>query len=102
MHKNTLREIKLGSGAVIPAGTPCTLEIHSAGIRATHAGGTAKLGWRNAKANFGAPFTTVPTLRTLEKWSNDGIARSTMGAKVEPDGTDANGAPSWLLALGMI
>jgi hypothetical protein len=46
--------------------------------------------------------TKAPTLKTLRKWSFDGIARATDGCKVEPDGTCPHGAPSWLLKLGMI
>lgn len=44
----------------------------------------------------------VPSMKTLERWSYDGIAESVFGDRVEPDGYDANGAPSWLLAVGMI
>ena len=44
----------------------------------------------------------TPGIRTLEKWSNDGIAKSVFGARVEPDGHDANGSPSWLLFMGLI
>ena len=102
MQKKTLRGIKLGSGNTIPTGTVCTLELTENGVRATHAGGTVKLGYRNAKANFGAPFTKEPTLATLERWSNDGIAKTTTGARIEPDGIGSDGAPSWLRALGMI
>ena len=45
---------------------------------------------------------SVPTVKTLEKWSESGICKSVFGKKVEPDGTDPEGAPSWLLALGLI
>ena len=50
-------------------------------------------------------FTSVlkaPSIKTMEKWSFDGVAKSVLGAKVEPDGVDSLGSPSWLLALGMI
>lgn len=47
-------------------------------------------------------FMKSPTLHTLEKYVNDGIAKTILGNKTEPDGTDQYGAPSWLLALGMI
>ncbi len=43
-----------------------------------------------------------PSLKSLEEWSNDGICESVTGENVEPDGYDCDGAPSWLLALGMI
>lgn len=44
----------------------------------------------------------LPSLRTLEKWSNDGVARTVDGQRIEPDGTASNGAPSWLLVVGVI
>lgn len=44
----------------------------------------------------------APTMNTLERWSNDGIAKSVLGAQVEPDGHGPDGEPSWMLALGMI
>lgn len=44
----------------------------------------------------------APSLATLEKWSNDGVAKSLMGKRVEPDGHDPEGSPSWLLTLGFI
>lgn len=50
-------------------------------------------------------FSTLiksPTMNTLEKWSEDGIAKSVLGARVEPDGHGPDGEPSWMLALGMI
>lgn len=43
-----------------------------------------------------------PSLNKLEKASDDGICPSVGGKRVEPDGWDENGSPSWLLALGMI
>lgn len=45
---------------------------------------------------------SVPTVTTLEKWSDAGIAKAVDGCKVEPDGTCHHGYPSWLVALGLI
>jgi len=45
---------------------------------------------------------TIPGIRTLEKWSNDGVAKTVDGQRIEPDGTADNGAPSWLIVLGLI
>ena len=53
-------------------------------------------------SKFLAGFRKCPTLRTLERWSNDGIARSVLNQKVEPDGWDQFGSPSWLLVYGII
>ncbi len=102
MIKKTLKDIKLGSGFIIPAGTECSLTLGESSIKAEFLGRSAKLGYRNAKANFGAPFTKAPSLGTLEKWSDEGVARTTTGERTEPDGIGSNGAPSWMLALGVI
>jgi len=49
-----------------------------------------------------ALFFKAPTMKTLEKWSFDGVAKSVTGKRCEPDGHGNDGSPSWLLALGMI
>lgn len=46
--------------------------------------------------------TKEPSLRTMEKWVDDGIARATDGCRVEPDGTCEHGCESWLLKMGLI
>ncbi len=51
---------------------------------------------------FGRPFTKVPSLTSLERMSDDGVASSVTGKRVEPDGFGPDGSPSWLLALGHI
>jgi len=44
-----------------------------------------------------------PSVATLERWSsNCGCKTVGCGCWVEPDGECGHGAPSWLLALGMI
>lgn len=43
-----------------------------------------------------------PSLKTLEKWMFNGIAKATDGCKVEPDGHCPHGCPSWLVKLGLI
>jgi hypothetical protein len=44
----------------------------------------------------------LPTVAQLERWSYDSICETPTGDRVEPDGTGPDGAPSWLIALGMI
>jgi hypothetical protein len=46
--------------------------------------------------------TKEPSIATMERWVNDGIARATDGCKVEPDGTCPHGCNSWLIELGVI
>jgi hypothetical protein len=48
------------------------------------------------------PCDAPPTLATMERWSDNGIARATDGCRVEPDGTCPHGHKSWLLVLGCI
>jgi hypothetical protein len=48
------------------------------------------------------PQTKKPSLRTLENWVAAGVARSTDGCRVEPDGHCPHGKPSWLIVLGVI
>ena len=43
-----------------------------------------------------------PTKVLLERWAMDSVCESVLGNTVEPDGRDEHGAPSWLLAMGMI
>lgn len=45
---------------------------------------------------------SIPSAATLDKWSNDGVCRTVTGDMVEPDGEGPDGAPSWLVALGLI
>ena len=42
----------------------------------------------------------VPSIKTLERWINDGVCKTIDGCRVEPDGECSHGYPSWLLALG--
>ena len=43
-----------------------------------------------------------PSLATMEKWMENGVAKATDGCRVEPDGHCPHGHPSWLLQLGLI
>jgi hypothetical protein len=44
----------------------------------------------------------MPSMNTLEKASDAGICTTVFGSRVEPDGYDQFGAPSWMLVLGII
>ena len=45
---------------------------------------------------------TLPSMTTMRKWLDDGVAKTPTGKKTEPDGYAEDGSPSWLLALGYI
>ncbi len=44
----------------------------------------------------------LPSIADLDRWIIDGVAESLSGDTVEPDGIGPDGAPSWLLALGIL
>lgn len=43
-----------------------------------------------------------PTVKTMERWMDDGVAKAVDGCRVEPDGECSHGYPSWLVAYGLI
>jgi len=44
----------------------------------------------------------APSVATMMKWSDNGIAKATDGCKVEPDGTCPHGHTSWMRIVGVI
>ena len=42
----------------------------------------------------------VPSIKTLERWSNDCVCKTPDGCRVEPDGICPHGWNSWLIILG--
>lgn len=110
--KTVTQSLKLKNGDTIPVGTRCDLKFsceypYNVVIACPTVGASgrsyqaqpAKIGPLSTAKTFGMK---APGIRAMEKWSDDGIARSMLGAKVEPDGCDPNGSPSWLLVLGYI
>lgn len=65
-------------------------------------GADAAIGRLMDKGYIVQKIKAPPTLRTLEKWMFDGVAKATDGCKVEPDGTCCHGHRSWLLQMGVI
>jgi hypothetical protein len=47
-------------------------------------------------------FSKPPTIITLERRACDGVSKSVLGERVEPDGYGPTGAPSWELVVGVI
>ena len=61
----------------------------------------AKKGWRTRRRRNPTP-KKPPSIATMTRWMNTGIAKATDGCKVEPDGYCPHGKPSWLIKLGYI
>jgi len=99
------KDVSLKSGTTIPAGSEVSYDFdggRTSSVRVTTAdGSTFAISLERAHL-FLSKFKKPPTMKTLEKWSNDGVCQTPTGHRVEPDGTGPDGSPSWLLAFGMI
>ena len=90
---------------VIPTGTNLNLYFdHKSTIYAyfNHEGVTRPLRITNLHKYFGSRFKKMPSISQLQKQELDGVCSTVNGKRVEPDGIDEFGAPSWLLVLGLI
>lgn len=47
-------------------------------------------------------MTKAPSIATLERWSESGVAKATDGCRTEPDGHCQHGHASWLIVAGVI
>lgn len=92
----TQKDIKLKDGSTLPKGLPVTF-IQDIPSRCLVQGERPE----PYRVRISSAFKT-PSMASLEKWSMDSICKSVAGKRVEPDGWDDVGSPSWLLALGLI
>jgi hypothetical protein len=93
------------SGDVIPAGT--TLEVYFSEVRPeklffSYKSDALKSMLLSRASDRVTGINKAPGMKTLEKYSWDGIAQTVTGKRTEPDGYGDDGSPSWLLVLGMI
>jgi hypothetical protein len=92
----TKKEIRLKTGETLPKGLPVSFDQNCPHVcMVTDANGMPH------RVRVSSAFK-CPSLNRLEKASMNGICPSVAGERVEPDGWDCHGSPSWLLALGMI
>lgn len=98
-------DLKWKDGTVTPAGTPLHIDfcdIRAGRIYVIDGDRVYQTGLANKAHERFTGINKVPGLRTLEKYSYDGIAKTVTGERTEPDGYGSNGAPSWLLVVGVI
>lgn len=100
------RDIWLKSGEIVPQGSKATVEFDPdraslAILKVEGRNEPVKVSTINLHEYF-AGFGMPPSRATLAKWVHDGIAKSVAGQRVEPDGWDSKGTPSWLIVLGFI
>lgn len=107
MNLTNNKEIKFKNGLVIPVGTNLTVTFTVGQMVAELTGGSAggvpvslKLRCSSLPRYFSR--FKEPSIKTMEKWSDNGIAMSMLGKRVEPDGYDSDGSPSWMLVVGII
>lgn len=92
------------TACVIPAGTALTIhfsEVNHGRIYFDYNGHLRSLHCQTAFNNI-TGINKCPSIRTLEKWSMDGVAKTVTGQPTELDGTGPDGSPSWLLAICVI
>lgn len=97
MQKTLYRDIPLKSGEILTKGTKVTVKP----IPGVDRGCVINNGSRDYKI----PYTYVfrkPSDNCLMESVSDGVCSTPAGNRVEPDGHDSDGFPSWLLILGMI
>jgi len=58
--------------------------------------------WAESLPFWARNVKSLPSHRRLAEWASDSVCETVTGDTVEPDGTGPDGAPSWLVALGMI
>jgi hypothetical protein len=97
-------ELSLKSGNKVPAGTEFTFEFHNSGVR-LHAPGLEKpirLSYSLAHKYFDE-FEKPPSIAKITRDEQQyGVCETPLGNRVEPDGHDEYGAPSWMLVMGVI
>jgi len=102
MNKNLLRDVKLKDGRTFAKGTTFAVTFAQTGQNRTYLEVSNLDGSHAFKTTHFQTFFKSPSLASLERWVNDGIAQSVSGHRVEPDGYGPDNSPSWLLALGLI
>lgn len=95
-------DLKLKDGTTYNKGSSVTVmfntdgKIELCGLRDTPIKVSAR-GLANHVQGF-----SMPSMASMERWVSNGVSKSVTGGRCEPDGYSCDGAPSWLLVLGMI
>lgn len=97
MKAKTEKSVTTKSGEVLPKGSP----VSFVGEDAPHVCLVQGVRLEPYRVRITSVFQS-PSLEELEEQSNDGVCDSILGERVEPDGYDEHGSPSWLLALQLI
>lgn len=94
----TQKELKLRDGTIVPIKTSVMCEPD---ILAPYVCEIVLDNGTKYRVRYESIFK-APSLRTIEKYCFDAIAKTPIGLKVEPDGFDEYGFPAWPLILGYL
>lgn len=97
IRKTLYKDIPLKSGIVLKKGTV----VNVSSIPDVLTSCNVTIGNDTYRLRYQSVFKS-PSMNQLEKWTYDDIVKTPAGHKVEPDGYDEYGFPSWLLIVGMI
>ena len=95
MKKKLFKDINLKSGFILQKGLVVTVHPLNDSLCEVFVGDQVY------KLRYQSVFKT-PSIKTLEHQEWDGVCKTPAGKKVEPDGYDPDGFPSWLRILGVI
>ena len=103
VNRYTIAELKLKDGTLYAPGTDATFrwERNAPGTTlVTIQGREIRLSTSRLYKYF--KVAQPPTMALLKRWMAQGVAKSVLGHRVEPDGWDPESSPSWMLVLGLI
>lgn len=95
MKKKLFRDIKLKTGFTLQKGLVVTVQPLNNELCEVFVGDQVY------KLRYQSVFK-APSIKTLMKQEFDGVCKTPAGKRVEPDGHDSEGYPSWLLIAGVI
>lgn len=98
------KDVKLKSGEVIPKDAVAKVSYNNSLVADVTVEGMSRpvrLSIRALTVLLDG-YPKMPSISRLEKMSDDGIATTPTGKRVEPDGYGPDGSPSWMLIAGVI
>jgi hypothetical protein len=106
INSTTKAEVKLKDGYTIPPGQKVHIDfapksLSSTLMYVTHGDRVYKTNVIIGHRKY-TGLSKPPGGKLLERFSDDCVAKSVTGKRVEPDGYSHDGSPSWLLVLGFI
>jgi hypothetical protein len=104
MNSITKNSRQLKDGRVIPANVAIEIVMNGtriASVTVADFPAPIKINLQNAH-KWIKGFIAPPSIKVMEAWMFDSVAKTVTGQRVEPDGIGSDGSPSWLIVLGMI